>query len=49
MKNTFGQSVSVTIYGESHGQAVGVVIDVLHPPASVGVVIHRQEAAGGCA
>ena len=29
MKNTFGQSVSVTIYGESHGQAVGVVIDGL--------------------
>jgi len=31
MKNTFGQSVSVTIYGESHGQAVGVVIDGLAP------------------
>ena len=31
MKNTFGQSVSVTIYGESHGQAIGVVIDGLAP------------------
>ncbi len=31
MKNTFGQSVSVTIYGESHGPAVGVVLDGLAP------------------
>lgn len=31
MKNTFGQSVSVTIYGESHGQAIGVILDGLAP------------------
>lgn len=31
MKNTFGQSVSVTIFGESHGQAIGAVIDGLCP------------------
>lgn len=31
MKNTFGTSVSVTIYGESHGEAIGVVIDGLAP------------------
>lgn len=31
MKNTFGQNVSVTIYGESHGQAIGVVLDGLAP------------------
>lgn len=31
MKNTFGQSVAVTIYGESHGEAIGVVIDGLAP------------------
>ena len=31
MKNTFGQSISVTLFGESHGPAVGVVIDGLSP------------------
>ncbi|MBO5339139.1 MAG: chorismate synthase [Clostridia bacterium] len=31
MKNTFGQSVCTTIFGESHGEAVGVVIDGLAP------------------
>lgn len=29
MKNTFGQSISVTIFGESHGEAIGAVIDGL--------------------
>lgn len=29
MKNTFGQSVCVTIWGESHGNAIGAVIDGL--------------------
>ncbi len=29
MKNSFGQSVSVTLFGESHGPAVGAVIDGL--------------------
>ncbi len=29
MKNTFGNSVCTTIFGESHGQAVGAVIDGL--------------------
>ena len=31
MKNTFGNSVAVTIYGESHGEAIGVVLDGLAP------------------
>ena len=31
MKNTFGNSVSVTIFGESHGPAIGVVVDGLAP------------------
>ena len=31
MKNTFGQSVTLTIFGESHGPAVGVVLDGLTP------------------
>lgn len=35
MKNTFGQSVSVTLFGESHGAAVGAVIDGLAPGIDV--------------
>ena len=35
MKNTFGQSVCVTLFGESHGPAVGVVIDGLAPGIEV--------------
>ena len=31
MKNTFGQSLTVTVFGESHGPAVGVVLDGLAP------------------
>ena len=31
MKNTFGTSVSVTLFGESHGPAVGAVLDGLAP------------------
>jgi len=35
MKNTFGQSVSVTIFGESHGEYIGAVIDGLAPGITV--------------
>ena len=35
MKNTFGQSVSVTLFGESHGAEIGVVIDGLAPGIDV--------------
>ena len=35
MKNTFGQSVCVTLFGESHGAAVGAVIDGLAPGIDV--------------
>lgn len=35
MKNTFGQSISVTLFGESHGEAVGAVIDGLAPGIAV--------------
>ncbi len=31
MKNTYGQNVGLTIFGESHGAAVGAVIDGLSP------------------
>lgn len=31
MKNTFGSSVSLTLFGESHGAAIGAVIDGIAP------------------
>lgn len=31
MKNTFGNSLTVTLFGESHGSAVGAVIDGIAP------------------
>lgn len=31
MKNTFGQSVAVTLFGESHGDEIGAVLDGLAP------------------
>ena len=35
MKNTFGNSVSVTIFGESHGEAIGAVLDGIAPGVKV--------------
>ena len=35
MKNTFGQSVALTVFGESHGPAVGAIIDGLAPGLSI--------------
>ena len=37
MKNTYGHSVSVTIFGESHGPEIGAVIDGLAPGIKVNV------------
>ncbi len=38
MKNTFGNSVAVTLFGESHGEYIGAVIDGLAP----GIEIDRE-------
>ncbi|MBE7015657.1 MAG: chorismate synthase [Ruminococcaceae bacterium] len=35
MKNTYGTSVAVTIFGESHGEYIGAVIDGLAPGIAV--------------
>ena len=31
MKNTYGESVSITLFGESHGKAIGAVLDGMAP------------------
>lgn len=41
MKNTFGSSVAVTLFGESHGETIGAVIDGLAP----GIVIDHAYIA----
>ncbi|MBQ9784617.1 MAG: chorismate synthase [Clostridia bacterium] len=35
MKNTFGQSVTLTLFGESHGEEIGAVLDGLAPGLTV--------------
>lgn len=35
MKNTFGTSISVTLFGESHGDMIGAVLDGLAPGITV--------------
>ncbi len=35
MKNTFGNNISITLFGESHGEAIGAVLDGL--PAGIDV------------
>ncbi len=35
MKNTFGSNVTITIFGESHGPAIGCVLDGLTPGLTV--------------
>ena len=31
MKNTFGNNISITLFGESHGEAIGAVLDGIAP------------------
>lgn len=35
MKNTFGNNITLTVFGESHGSAIGAVIDGLAPGLTV--------------
>ncbi len=45
MKNTFGHSVAVTLFGESHGPAIGAVIDGLAPGIPVDEAFLRAQLA----
>ena len=51
MKNTFGNAVSLTIFGESHGPAVGAVLDGLAAglpvdTAAIAAALDRRRARG---
>lgn len=39
MKNTFGNSISITLFGESHGEEIGVVLDGMAP----GIPVREEE------
>ena len=41
MKNTFGSNITLTLFGESHGEAIGAVLDGL--PAGIEVDRQRME------
>ncbi len=43
MRNTFGNHVTVTLFGESHGAAIGAVIDGLSPNIPVDEDFIRQQ------
>ncbi len=45
MKNTFGQHLAVTLFGESHGPAIGVVLDGLCP----GLPVEEEAVAAALA
>lgn len=45
MKNTFGNYISVTLFGESHGAEIGVVVDGLAPNIEVNEEFIAQKLA----
>lgn len=52
MKNSFGSSVCLTLFGESHGEAIGSVLDGLSPGIAVNMdyvnlKMRQRQAAGG--
>lgn len=45
MKNTFGNHLSVTLFGESHGEAIGIVLDGLAPGIAVKEEVIKEHLA----
>ena len=43
MKNSFGNSISVTLFGESHGEEIGAVIDGVAPGVEISEEYIRQK------
>lgn len=49
MKNTFGTSVAITLFGESHGEAIGAVLDGMAPgiPIDHDLIRHQMQLRMG--
>ncbi len=45
MKNTFGNSISITLFGESHGEEIGAVLDGMAPGIAVDEAYIEQKLA----
>ena len=45
MKNTFGSSVAVTLFGESHGRSIGALLDGMAPGIPVDLAFIRHQMA----
>ena len=43
MKNVYGNSITVTLFGESHGEKIGAVIDGLAPGVEVDMEFIRKQ------
>ena len=43
MKNTLGQSVQITLFGESHGEAIGAVLDGMAPGIEIDLDFIRDQ------
>ena len=43
MKNTFGNQITVTLFGESHGEQIGIVMDGLAPGLDVNLDFMRKQ------
>ncbi|MBE6712109.1 MAG: chorismate synthase [Ruminococcaceae bacterium] len=51
MKNSFGKALTLTLFGESHGEAIGCVLDGLAPgaevdPDAIRLALSRRRPAG---
>ena len=47
--NSFGQLFKITTFGESHGPAIGVVIDGVPPNIPLGKLVRGAAGCGACA
>ena len=45
MKNTFGNNITLTLFGESHGEAIGAVLDGLAPGIRIDTELIRSQLA----